>query len=234
MPIELPQTFKDEIEKPRGTDPLVWFLEIQVSRAYEASPGVVVPDVILRLTSHHTELAWPAGSPGSETWYPFNFTFTPIGQDQEGDLPQIDLSVDNTTRLLMRYLHNGRGLEGNYVKLFLVPAAALDLVYPNHEAQQWDLTVAGALASDEAVTFRLERANFFTRMSPQDRYVAGRCRFEFGGEECGYVINAVAAFTTCPKTVAACRERGADHRARGLPVLHPQRFGGFPGIPRQR
>ena len=69
---------------------------------------------------------------------------------------------------------------------------------------------------------------------PQDRYVASRCRWEFGSGQCGYVVNAVAAYTTCPKTLSACIARGQDHAARGLPVLHPARFGGFPGIPRQR
>ena len=49
-----------------------------------------------------------------------------------------------------------------------------------------------------------------------------------------HIVNAVAAYTTCPKTLGACIARGQDHAARGLPVLHPARFGGFPGIPRQR
>lgn len=233
MPITLPASFKTEIERPHGTVPLLWFVELQVARPYQ-SGDTVVPAVLLRITNHHSEIAWPASSPGSETWYPYNFTFTPIEQNQEGDLPQLDLSVDNSARVLMRYLHAGHGLEGNYCRIYLVPETALGIAHPNHEYQRWDLLIAGALASDEAVTFRLERANFFSRQAPQDRYIAGRCRWEFGSPECGYIINDVAAFTSCPKTVDACVARGADHASRGLPVLHPRRFGGFPGIPRQR
>lgn len=233
MPISLPASFKSEIERPRGTNPLVWLVELQLSRPY-LSGVTVVPSTIFRIAQWHAELAWPVGSPNSETWYPFNFTFTPIEQNQEGDLPQLDLSVDNTTRTLMRYLHNGDGLEGNYCRIFLVPANGLAIAHPNHEYQRWDLQIAAAAATDEAVTFRLERANFFMRLSPQDRYVASRCRWEFGGPECGYVVNDVAAFTSCPKTLGACIQRGLDHQSRGLPVLHPGRFGGFPGIPRQR
>jgi phage-related protein len=97
----------------------------------------------------------------------------------------------------------------------------------------WLFQIAGCSATDEAVQFRLERANFFTRQAPQDRYSAPRCRWEFGGLECGYVINEVAAFVTCPKTLDACIARGQDHASRGLPVLHPGRFGGFPGIAAQ-
>jgi phage-related protein len=233
MPVTLPASFKSEIERPHGSNPLHWFVELQLTRPYRTGL-TVVPSTIFRVTNRHVETAWPAGSPNSETWYPFNFTFTPIEQNQEGDLPQIDLSIDNVSRTLMRYLHNGDGMEGNYAKLILVPANGLDIAYPNHEFQQWDLQVAGAMASDEAVTFRLERANFFTRQSPQDRYVASRCRWEFGGPECGYIVNQVAAYTTCPKTMDGCIARGLDHASRGLPVLHPRRFGGFPGIPKQR
>jgi hypothetical protein len=233
MPITLPASFKTEIERPHGVSPMVWFVELQLARAYNVGL-TVVPDTIVRVTSHHTQIAWPVSSPGSETWDPFNFTFTPIEQDQEGNLPQIDLSVDNSTRLLMRYLHSGFGLEGNYCRIYLVPGNGLSIAHPNHEYQRWDLTVAGVVANDEAVTFRLERANFFTRQAPQDRYVASRCRWEFGSTECGYIINDVAGYTSCPKTVEACIARGEDHASRGLPVLHPRRFGGFPGIPRQR
>jgi phage-related protein len=134
----------------------------------------------------------------------------------------------------MRYMHEGEGLEGNYCKVWLVSESGLLLTHPNHEYQLWEFQVAGAYASNEAVTFRLERANFFSRTTPQDRFVAGRCRWEFGGRECGYVVNSAALYTTCPKTLAGCVARGADHANRGLPVLHPRRFGGFPGIPRQR
>lgn len=233
MPITLPASFRPEIERPHGQNPLVWFAEIEVTRPIKIG-ATVYPRNLFRITTHPSIVAWPVSSPTNDTWYPFNFTFTPIEQNQEGDLPQLDLSIDNTARTLMRYLHDGDGLEGNYVWLYCVPANGLGVAYPNHEYQKWELQVAGATANDEAITFRLERANFFNRMSPQDRFVSSRCRWEFGSAECGYLVNAAAAFTTCPKTVDACAARGADHYARGLPVLHPGRFGGFPGIPRQR
>lgn len=232
MPIELPASF-DDIERPRGDHALVWLVELQLVRPY-LSGLTVVPSFLFRLTSHHEIVNWPASSPLSEQWHPFNFSFSPIEQTTEGDLPQIELSVDNTTRTLMRYLHDGDGMEGNYCTVFGVMENGLGIAYPNHEFARWDFQVAGAQASGDAVSFRLERANFFDRLVPQDRFTAGHCRWEFGGRECGYVINAVAAFTDCPRTVLACVERGQDHASRGLPVLHPARFGGTPGVPKQR
>lgn len=233
MPIVLPDSFQTEIERPQGSKGLIWLLELELSKPYR-SGMTVVPQVLMRACTYHTEVAWPASSPAMETWQPYNFSFTAIEQSQEGDLPQLDVSVDNTSRTLMPFLHAGNGCEGNAARLFLVAENGLEIAYPDHEYQVWDLTVAGAVANDEAVTFRLERANFFNRMSPQDRFIASRCRFEYGSSECGYVINDVAAFPACPKTIEACDARGRDERVRGLPVLHPRRFGGFPGIPRQR
>lgn len=232
MPIILPDSFVDQIEKPHGDSQWIWLAEIELSRPFQ-SGMTTVPSTVMRVCTYHEQLTWPVSSPLSERWDPYPFTFTPIEQSGEGDLPQIDLSVDNSARLLMRFLHAGDGLEGNYCRLWLLNEAGLSIAYPNHEAQRWDLQIAGATANDEAVSFRLERANFFERTSPQDRFNAGSCRFRFGGPECGYVINAIAAYSTCPKSLDACRLRGLDHLARGLPVLHPRRFGGFPGLRRQ-
>lgn len=233
MPITLPSSFLTEIEKPHGTQPLIWLVELEVARP-AGSGAVSTPGLILRLCNHRTAITWPASAPSATVWSPFSFTFSPIEQNGEGDLPQVELSIDNSTKVLMRYMHAGAGLEGNYCKIYLVPAGGLGIAYPNHEYQLWEMQIATAYANDEAISFRLERANFFARQSPQDRYVAGRCRWAFGSAECGYVINAAAAYTTCPKTLTGCVARGLDHETRGLPVLHPQRFGGFPGIPRQR
>jgi phage-related protein len=230
MPIILPPTFQSAIEPPQAANQIVTFVEIQIARPIEGTP--VVPSTIFRISNWHATLTWPTNL--SQVWYPFSFEVGPVEQNLEGDLPQLDLAVDNTARTLMRYLHGGDGLEGNYCTIYLVPANALNLAHPNEEYTRLDLQIAGCSANDEVVQFRLERANFFTRNSPQDRFTAARCRWEFGSKECGYVINAVAAFTTCPKLIAACQARGADHRSRGLPVLHPMRFGGFPGIPQQR
>lgn len=234
MPLTIPPLMQAELERPHGTSPSIWFVEIQCTKPYRSGPSTVVPSFVFRVTSYEAEVAWPASSPVGETWTPFVFTFSPIEQDQEGNLPQIDLTVDNTARHLMRYLHNGDGLEGNKVRVFLANANGLALAYPNHEYQLWEFDIAGASANDESVTFRLERANFFSKLAPQDRYVASRCRWEHGGSECGYPINAAAAFQTCSRTLSACADHGADELLRGLPVLHPRRFGGFPGIPTQR
>lgn len=234
MPLTIPPSIQAEAERPHGTNRAIWFVEVECAKPFRTGPSTVVPGVLLRITNWHEEVVWPLLAPDTWTWSPFNFAFSPIEQTQDGDLPALDMSIDNVTRMLMRFLHEGDGLEGNRVRLYLVNEAGLGLTYPDHEFMSWELDIASAQANDEAVSFRLEKVNFFSRLAPQDRYTAGRCRWEYGGIDCGYVLNAVAGFQTCPKTLSACADRGLDHLARGLPVLHPRRFGGFPGIPTQR
>lgn len=236
MPITLASQFKTAIEKPHGdaTDELLWLVELQVAKAYRSGASVV-PSVVARVCSAQLAIRWPIGSANEvQEWYPVNFTFSAIEQDQEGNLPQLDLTLDNSTRALMPILHSGNGMEGNYCHIYLVPRSALAVASPNHVFQVWKLDVAATFATEEAITFRLEKTNFFQKVVPADRFHAERCRWSFGSPECGYIINNVAAYSTCPKTVDACKLRGQDHASRGLPVVHPRRFGGFPGIPTQR
>lgn len=230
MPIVLPSTIKAEIERPHGTQPLLWLLELEVD---QGGPGV--PPLILPLCDGKAPIVWPVGNPTTQTWYPFPFTFSPIEQTQEGDLVSIDLTIDNSTGMLMRWLHDGNGLEGNRATLWLVPTSGLAIAYPNHEFRgPLQLEVASAGANADAVTFRLAMPNWFNVSSPNERYVGEVCKHQFGSGECGYVINSFAAFSRCSKLLGACVVRGDDLVARGLPAVLPGNFGGHPGISRRR
>lgn len=235
MPLVLPDSF-DTAEQPNSGEDYLWLVELVLRKSVRVStnPDQFTTGVVLRVCSNYEEVTWPLSNPETKTWSPFSFGISPVESSGEGDLPQVQLQVDNTGRLLMSQLHEGNALEGNRCTLYLVPRNALSIAYPDHEYQQFDFSVVRAVADAERATFTLAKLNFFTKKAPQDRFIARRCRWQFGGEECGYVINATAAYSTCEKTVAACKLRGEDHLARGLPVLHPERFGGFPGIPKRQ
>tara|TARA_R110000796_G_scaffold229663_3_gene347063 strand:+ start:202 stop:903 length:702 start_codon:yes stop_codon:yes gene_type:complete len=233
MPITLPATF-DSREEPNSTDAYIWFVRVVLQKPYRIDPSTIAPALIAQIASVSETTAWPLNGPSYSPWEPFNFQISAINANQEGDLPSVQLTVDNVGRVLMQHLHNGEGLEGNAVTMFLVPTSSLLIDYPNEEFRRFDFEIASASADDEVVSFKLERANFFTRQTPQDRFSARRCRWLFGGQNCGYIQNTNAAYTTCDKSLSDCSLRGADHAARGLAVIHPQRFGAFPGIPKQR
>lgn len=227
MPIALPALMLQHSEAPHGRSPWVWLWELEIQRATKT-----VPAVVFRFTTRTEETSWPPGAPTPATYYPFPFEQSPIEQTNEADLPAIDLTIDNTARVLMPFLHAGDGCEGNAATLILTTEAALTSpTYPNHEQMEWQFVVASAIAGNAAIQFRLEQPNLFQRRLPADRFVARRCRWRFGSDECGYPLNAFAGVTTCDKTLTTCIEVGQDEAARRLPVLHPRRYGGFPGIP---
>lgn len=232
MPITLPAAMQTASEAPQQAQPWIWLWDIEIQRR-----NAVLPSVVLRMCSATEEIEWPpaATAPPRLTWYPLQFSHSAIESSREADLPAIDLAIDNTARTLMRFLHSGDGFEGNRATLYLVHESALaSPAHPNHEFQQWDFVIAQAQATETQVQLRLEQPNFFQIRVPFARFLATRCRWKFGGSECGYPITPVAAFTTCDKSVAACIARGDDEVARRLPRLHPKRYGGFPGIPVQR
>lgn len=229
MPVILPTLMAAAAEVPQQSRPWVWLWEITVQRR-----NAILPAVVLRIASAAEEVVWqPPTLVAPTTWYPMQFEHGEIATSRDGDLPAIDMTIDNTSRTLMRYLHDGDGFEGNPARLYLLHQDTVDA--ESSECQAWEYVINEASASDVSVSLRLGvPTNFFNARTPPARFVAQRCRLRFGGPECGYPITPVAAFTTCDHSVANCIERGDDEVARRLPRLHPQRYGGFPGIPVQR
>ena len=232
MPITLPSSFNSR-EEPNSSDDYLWLIEVLLKKAQRDAGPVYTAGLCFRICNDSQAHTWPVGYVTTQVWQPFNFDISPIEQTREGDLPSIQLSVDNTGRVLMPILHSGDALEGNPVTIYMVPRSGIGIAAPTHQYQKFEFQIAGVSADSESVTFKLERANFFARQAPQDRYVARRCRWQFGSDNCGYIINTGAAYTACNKTITDCTIRGADHLSRGLAVVHPGRFGGFPGIPKQ-
>ncbi|MFN3242063.1 MAG: hypothetical protein ACE37K_11170 [Planctomycetota bacterium] len=232
MPITLPSSFASR-EDPHSADAYVRLLELELERP-RLDLDTPMPALLLRSCKWHEGLSWPPSHPESWGWQPWNFSLSVMRRDGEGNLPGLQLSVDNTTGALMRYLHAGAGLEGNTCRLYTVPQSALSIAYPNHEFERWDFEVISATATSRAISIRLGFQNFYEKAAPQDRFTARRCRWPFGSRQCGYVVNSAAAYTTCDKTLGSCIKRGDDHVARGLPRMNPRNFGAFPGVSKQR
>lgn len=222
--LTLPTNLLAASEDPHGGRwVLLWDIELE-------RRTLTLPPIVFRITSAPQQVTWPPST--GETFYPFGFGMTPIEQDNEGNLPSVDLAIDNTGRTLMRQLHDGKGFEGNRATLYLTHQSAIDGAVD--ESIEFEFQVSSATAAQDSITLRLEAVNLNEKRLPWGRYVQGTCRWQFGGLECAYAITPTAAFDTCPKTIAACTLRGDDEVARNLPRLHPRRFGGFPGIATQR
>ena len=218
--LQLPPGLLEQVNDPEPAHPFLWCWQIDLA---------TVGDKIYtaRLVNHDQVVQL---APGLE-FDPFPIAHSQIEQNSDGDLPEIGLTIDNRTRFLSRFLHQAEGFVDNEVVVYLLSAAN-----PSEaEALSFRWRVVGAELNADAISLRLEAGtNFFDRLLPQGRFSAYRCPFLFGGPECGYPINQAAAYTDCGKSLEDCILRGEDEALRRIPVLHPQRFGGFRGIPASR
>lgn len=208
-----------------ASQPLIWLVSVEVPTD---------PPTRYRLTSYPEAIVRGQTSAGADlTYSPFPLAFGDFRQSSKGDLSPLTINVANVTAEMMTVLQDHAGLVGQEAVIRLVHVAAL--ADPNAEAS-FRGRIAGCSVDDSVASFTLGAVNLQKRPFPSNRYVANHCQWRFGGVECGYVIpgspgdTVGTGFSTCPRTLSACRDRGLDEIARGLESRHPLRFGGCPGI----
>lgn len=213
------KTAKEKLRDEKG---FVWAFEVEVP---------TTPATRYRLVGYTEEVAHGTNSLGQALIYsPFPIAHGGIEQSSQGDLPTIDITVGNASREIMAVLEAYNGLIGQPVdvKLLYVDEFGTGTAV-HHETAQ----ITGCTANNERIVFRAAAFDLYKARFPARRYVAKHCRFQFGSAECGYAI-ALGSFTECGKTLAQCTERGDDEFNTGQTRQHPERFGGWLGIPRQR
>jgi lambda family phage minor tail protein L len=222
MTRELTPQLTEEAGKLRSASPWIWLLEVEVPTSpptryrFAANPEAIVFD--------------------GQTYSPFPMRVGEVRQSADGDIPTIEVTIDNAALVIGHAVDQYDGLTGQPAKLILVNAA--DLGNPASRIEESG-EVQSVSVSARSVQVQLSAFSLYRLRIPASRYVSRGCRWQFASAECGYEIpsgatNAVGGgFNFCRKSLAACRERGEDEEARTVDVLHPKRFGGAPGIPRQ-
>ena len=203
--------------------PFIWLYEIEV-------PGDPVSRY--RLTNFTEDVFFKRSSSGAR----LKFSAAPIVhgdiiETSDGSLPKFSVTIGNTGAIMARTVDAADGFVDQPVTVSLVSIHELD----NPSAALTETgEVESATITREGLAFNISPFNLYALQFPPFIYVRRRCRYaEFGGSRCGYLVNAPgAAFSECGFTYEDCGKRGDDEVARGLPRLHPRRFGGFPGIPR--
>jgi lambda family phage minor tail protein L len=205
--------------------PWVWLYEVEVPTN---------PSTRYRLTNYDRNFEYGTDSSGVSLVYePFPIVQSPVTQSSEGDLPQIQLQVSNESLLVRTVLEDHDGLVGQPIVIKLVhvlqqsdPSAAL----------RFDGQIVSCKATYDRVAWNVSALNLTQAVLPGRRYIRDHCRWRYGDARCGYDLNngtLSAAKPSCLKTQADCEAHGDAEVAAGLPRLHPARFGGWPGIPRQ-
>lgn len=202
---------------------LVWLAEVEVPSS---------PLTRFRVTSDNEPVYYGESSEGvGNVYYPYPIRVGQILRQKKGDLPQIALSVSNARRVLPTYLEQYDGLVGQPAIIRMVSLGELE----NYSAAlRFDGEIIGTEVTVEQVNFTIGSFNPKGTMFPKERFTGEHCPYaKFGGPECGYPVdNPSAAFSSCPRTYAACVERGDDEDTlTGVIRQHPDRFGGWRSIP---
>lgn len=209
--------------------PWVWLYELEVPTD---------PVTRVRLTNMPQPVTFGVDSAGAPiTYAPFPIVHGGIKKTASGDIPTMGVSIANVTREIGLLFDRHDGLDGAPAVIRLVNMADLD----NPKAQLEERAeVRGCSVKARIVTVTLSAYSLYRAKVPSQRYVSSVCRYaKFGDEQCGYRIPASpgetvgTGFSTCSRRRTDCEERGEDEAARGLPQVHPKRWGAFPGMRRQ-
>lgn len=192
------------LEKNSLTDTGAWLIFIKLT---------MTDGTIVRLVSNNADVTWDG-----YTWTAFPFDLEDA-TEEGGEPSLLRLKVGNATRVLVPYLESYSGLVGSAVNLYICHSDHLGL--DAEISEEFEITKSGWDAT--WVTFTLAAPSLMRVVFPADTYIKNWCRFQFNypaGTDlrCGY--SGATPFTTCDKTLSACRARGNSIR-----------FGGFPGIP---
>ncbi len=150
-----------------------------------------------------------------------------LKEDSEGDLTSLRVGIANVSSEIEEFMEAYEGFRNQPCTLYLVHTDHLD---GGDAAWELHYVVEDSEINDSVAFVTLGHAN------PQkqpilDRFIRSRCRWRYKSRECGYT----GSLATCDLSLAGtngCTVHGDDEVANGQRRKHPQRFGGFPGIPR--
>lgn len=198
MPLNISTEAIAEKNKLGSSSP--WLLLLAI-----AYPG----EEVIRVVWNTESIIW-----NGHTWHPAAFELGELEESSEGEIPTVDLRVNDIERRITPHLDDYDGGVGAEATIYVVHADHLDHTEAEIE-EDFELLDVG-IDYLNTIKIRLGSENLTNRRSPPHRYLKGHCRYqEFKGTLCGYS----GAETECDRTFERCRELG-----------NSTRFGGFPGI----
>jgi phage-related protein len=191
------------------------------------------PKTILRLVRGTEDVDFGVTSAGVPVTYSrAAFSWSGIQQTSEGDLPSSTLTISNVTREAGALMETHDGFVGEEVILMIVHNLSLPTGVPD---LSYKFTVTKSAFDEQNATAELGIFNPYTRPFPDSLFFRLRCPFLYRGKECKYAVDSGDPdfLSTCDKSLNGsngCVAHGASETAAGVTKVHPERFGGFPGI----
>lgn len=205
-------------------DGWLWLYEIHVP---------TTPPTRYRLVASREPVQFGTTTSGDPlVWSPAPISHSAIEQNSDGEPPKLQLQVGHANRSLAQPLEDHAGLVGQPVVIHIVHRSHLD---DSHAQVRIDGVVTGCAVTPDRVALDVGLRDLFDYRLPPKRFSKFHCGHQYGDDLCGAPVDDAAFLADepdCAKTLPDCRRKGATELALGLPVLHPLRFGGFPGIPR--
>lgn len=199
--------------------PFVWFFEFQTTDD---------PPERFRLTNYTSNLYFGTNTAGEPVlYYAAPIEHGSISEESDGSLPTLEVFIGNATLEIAARFEQMAGMIGQPARIQVVSLLELS---NTAAAIRFDGEIAASAMTPQVITLSIAAGNVYRETLPPFIYSKRHCRWIFGGSECGYVVSG-GGFTTCARTLTACKERGADELALSRTVLHPGRFGAHPGIP---
>jgi lambda family phage minor tail protein L len=223
MPLrDTPLTILAEKNQLASSGQWIWLYEIDVPTE---------PPTRYRLTRTPQAVDY-----GGYSYSPFPLSHETIVRDSDGDMPTTTLTASNVSRELIATLENYEGLVGQRVAIILTHSLLVGASSTSHPVVEEVFTVISSSATAEAVTLTLGSSNLYDTAVPKARMMRYHCRHQYRSAECGYSLPSASAnyLSGCDKTLDGpngCTAHGASYTSEGLTPLHPERFGGFPGLP---
>ncbi len=164
---------------------------------------------------------------------PFPITHSEQSEDDKANLPTINLQVSNATREVIAVLDNYGGLVGQPVRVILTHELAIPT---NDRVFEENFRIVSTVANEELITATLGDYDLYATKFPSQRMMRFYCRHVYQDGMCGYSVDSANPFymAECDKTLygkKGCQVHGTSEANAGTDILHPERFGGFPGIP---
>jgi len=225
MARDLSDALRAQLGKRTTADPYAWLLEVRVPTS---------PATRYRLCDQKSPVEFGEDSSGSAlVYYPAGFEVQEIEERSDGSLPDIRVTVGNASIELRQNLEDYQGFVDQPAVLRLVNLA---LVGSTADQVAWQGVVGEPEISTEGVAFAVSSINLSSRTFPGRRHVSRTCKHpKFGEGACPYPVDdSGAAYSSCPRSLEACQDRGADMVSLGYADLLPLRFGGELGIGRRR
>lgn len=171
------------------------------------------------------------------TYYPFPISHQKTTENLAGDTRSVSLTISNVSRELTPYLESHDGLIGQRARIMCTTrSAAAQASESGLAIVEHDFRVVQCRVTGDSIVLRLDDLSVYDEMFPRQRIHRSFCRFQYRSALCGYAVPSTSDnfLAGCDKTLDGpngCSAHGQSEIAEGITQAHPQRFGGFPGIP---